>query len=94
MSLSRDLQEWEEKLIDLLSETQALRQRAEDLEKQNFLLQEQLSKTGDNQDGLEELARLYDEGFHICHAFFGQSLSEDCMFCLSFLHRRGIPEKE
>ncbi|MGI5892625.1 MAG: initiation control protein YabA [Bacillota bacterium] len=93
MSLSHDLQEWEEKIAALLAETQTLRERAEEIEKQNFLLQEQLAAGGGKKSGLKELAQLYDEGYHICHAYFAQSRSEECLFCLSFLHREGIPQK-
>lgn len=93
MTLSHDLQEYEEQIARLLDRTRELRQKAEELEKQNFLLQEQLLNNPAHKGGLQELATLYDEGYHICHAYFAQPRQEECLFCLSFLHREGIPQK-
>ena len=87
MSLYEDIIIWQEKLHALLEEGNELANRADELEQHNIRLQQQLS--ADQYKGFEALSDLYDDGFHICPANFGQSREEDCLFCLNFLLHKG-----
>jgi regulator of replication initiation timing len=38
-------------------------------------------------EGVDNLARIYKEGFHICHVQFGTPRTdENCMFCLKLIN--------
>lgn len=87
MSLSEEMRLWQERLEALTADFERLQAEALELERQNKLLQEQVSKEGLRARSQSELAAIYDDGYHICHTGFGRPREgEDCIFCLSFLH--------
>jgi regulator of replication initiation timing len=78
-------------LSDLIEENHRLSVENEHL--RNFLDEHVTEETSFNVEegalpgeGVDNLARIYKEGFHICHVQFGTPRTdENCMFCLELI---------
>jgi len=98
--LYQAITEVEENLSRLIGEVRSLRQYVEYLEDENTKLKRQLCAVSEadtarvqknaakiQKEAQENLEKLYSEGFHVCHIYFGEPMEGSCLFCNAFLRK-------
>jgi regulator of replication initiation timing len=88
--MEKSLQELKLILRELMLEVGELKERVSKLER-DFRQEEEpplpvysLELEGESYDNL---GRIYQQGYHICPAAFGQLRSGECLFCIAFMER-------
>ncbi|MGI9952581.1 initiation control protein YabA [Moorellaceae bacterium AZ2] len=78
------------KLAEVQREIKRLKNYARGLEEENQRLRSMMTEAVTGIQGQERLRLLYEQGYHVCPAQFGRVRgSQGCLFCLSFLEKRG-----
>lgn len=89
--MERTLQELKTIIRELIIEVGELKERIENLERRQSAesapsppRQRPMAITG---EGYENLGRIYQDGFHICHHAFGLAREGGCIFCVALLEK-------
>jgi regulator of replication initiation timing len=103
--LAQALAEIEQNLVELGQDIKSLKSYVAELEEENLRLKKQISVVAETslenlqknamkirQEAWENMDKLYSEGSHICHVYFGEPLSDACLFCGAMLATRGHDE--
>lgn len=86
--LNDDFQKVKNTVYDMYKENESLREENENL-KQLLFEQEESEAEQEVKEEQDNLVRLYQEGFHVCHLNFGEAREEDCLFCIGMLKKEG-----
>lgn len=90
--MEKTLQELKSIIRDLIIEVGELRERVDRLENKPEAVRMDLPRLSSTPlsiegEGYENLGRIYQEGYHVCHHAFGLPREGGCLFCLAFMEK-------
>ncbi|MDN5344113.1 MAG: hypothetical protein PWQ18_224 [Clostridia bacterium] len=81
----------EGRLAEVVKEVRRLRGMVRELEEENQRLRNIILVDQSGSGGHEQLLHFYEEGFHVCPPQFARVRgNEGCLFCQSFLEKKGL----
>ncbi len=89
MNLSEQLTAMQHTLEQLSADLQKMQTQVSKLEEENERLRQRITpvinEKKDTAGGQKALQQLYDEGYHVCPAYFGREHDGGCLFCMEVL---------
>lgn len=85
--LAEAINELEEKLKAMADELETIRHYVERMEQDNARMEAIIRSKNQRASGTANLVALFDAGFHVCSAHFGQPRDGECLFCVSLLEK-------
>ncbi|ADL11598.1 initiation control protein YabA [Acetohalobium arabaticum] len=83
--LNDDFQKIKKITHRLYKENEELKEENENLKRLLFEQKAENEEEPEAREGYNNLAKLYEEGFHICHLNFGEKRDGECLFCMGLL---------
>lgn len=88
--LAEAISELEAKLKAMQDELATIRHYVERMEQDNTSMQTIIRNKNLQISGKANLLALFEAGFHVCSAHFGEMREGDCLFCASLLDKEAL----
>ena len=92
--LAEALSELEAKVESISGELETIRRYVERMEADNASMQEIIRKKNMAGTGKANLYALFEAGFHICSAHFGETREGDCLFCATLMDKGKLSNED